>query len=146
MTVEITLESVSNGPISRTEAVPTDHFQSRLGNELEALGETLLLMAEALGGKLYTGPLFVKYNDILRKFGPALAGCLGNRYVTTIHVINSCIVKGSKLTVVGKVYRGVSGGLLPNSFWEANNQGVRGGVEMAFLSTTFDRASQAGSF
>ena len=110
-----------------------------MNDKLEALGETLLLMAEALGGRLYTGPLFVKYNDILRKFGPALAGCLGNRYVTTIHVINSCIVKGSKLTVVGKVYRGVSGGLLPNSFWEANNQGVRGGVEMAFLSTTKDR-------
>ena len=49
-----------------------------MNDKLEALGETLLLMAEAssLGGRLYTGPLFVKYNDILQ-FGPALAGCLG---------------------------------------------------------------------
>lgn len=35
--------------------------------------------------------MFVKYNDLLRNFGPALAGCKGNTYVTTAHVINSCM-------------------------------------------------------
>ena len=49
----------------------------------------------------------------LRGFGAFLAGCKGNRYVTTVHVINSVIVKASKLTKVGKVYRGVSGMALP---------------------------------
>lgn len=93
---------------------------------------------------------FVKYNDNLRGFGPALRGCEGNRYVTTTHVINSCIVKASKLTKVAKVYRGVAGGLLPKSFWEPDNLGVQGGVEQAFMSTTFERdvamryASQPG--
>ena len=82
---------------------------------------------------------FVKYNDTLRGFGPALAGCKGNRYVTTTHVINSVIVKASKLTKVAKVYRGVAGGVLPERFWTPNEQGVRGGVEKAFLSTTYDR-------
>ena len=47
--------------------------------------------------------MFVKYNDILRGFGPALAGCKGNSYRTTIHVVNSCIVKTSKITRAEKV-------------------------------------------
>ena len=79
-----------------------------------------------------------KYNDTLRGFGPALAGCKGNRYVTTTHVINSAIVKASKLTKAAKVYRGVSGGVLPERFWTPDEHGVRGGVERAFLSTTYD--------
>ena len=78
---------------------------------------------------------FVKYNDTLRGFGAFLASCKGNRYVTTTHVINSAIVKASKLTRVGKVYRGVAGGVLPERFWVPNEQGVRGGGENAFLST-----------
>ena len=72
---------------------------------------------------------FVKYNDLLRGFGPALEGCKGNTYVTTTHVINSAIVKVSKLTKVGKVYRGVAGGVLPDRFWVPNEQGVRGGID-----------------
>ena len=78
-------------------------------------------------------PLFVKYNDLLRGFGRALEGCRGNKYVTTTHAINSCIVKCSKLTQATIVYRGVSGGVLPQSFWKANQQGVRGGIEAAFV-------------
>ena len=34
-----------------------------------------------------------------------------------LHVINSCIVKLGKLVAVSKVYRGVVGGVLPDSFW-----------------------------
>ena len=82
---------------------------------------------------------FVKYNDLLRGFGAALEGCKGNGYVTTIHAINSAIVKASKLTVAAKVYRGVAGGVLPERFWVEDEQGVRGGVERAFLSTTYER-------
>jgi hypothetical protein len=65
---------------------------------------------------------FVKYNDLLRKFGGALEGCLDNKYVTTTHVINSVIVKSSKLTTATKVYRGVEGCVLPKSFWQQNEQ------------------------
>ena len=35
----------------------------------------------------------------------------GNRYVTTIHVINSAFIKLSKITKAETVYRGVAGGL-----------------------------------
>jgi hypothetical protein len=153
--------------------------------ELRPLNEAPLLMEEAFGARLYTGPMcerrrpalrlpapgvvrstssallacgaapwsstlpatclacarrFQKYNDSLRGFGPTLASCKGNAYVTTIHAINSMVVKASKLTKVGCVYRGVSSGVLPDSFWTANKHGVRGGVERSFLSTTYDRA------
>ena len=56
-----------------------------------------------------------------------------------MHVINSAIVKSSKLTIAAKVYRGVAGGRLPDSFWTPNEYNVRGGIEGAFLSTTLDR-------
>ena len=61
-----------------------------------------------------------------------------NKYTTTLHAINSCIIKLSKLTVASRVYRGVGGRMLPKSFWEANKYGVRGGIEGAFMSTTLD--------
>lgn len=38
-----------------------------------------------------------------------------------------------------QVYRGISGMALPEEFWNANEFGVRGGVENAFMSTTLER-------
>ena len=58
------------------------------------------------------------------------------RYTTTLHVINSAIIKLSKLTSATKLYRGVSGALLPRPFWTPNQYNVRGGVEVAFMSCT----------
>ena len=59
-----------------------------------------------------------------------------NRYTTTLHAINSVIIKAGKLTVATKVYRGIAGMSLPTKFWEANEYDVRGGIESAFMSTT----------
>jgi hypothetical protein len=78
---------------------------------------------------------FLKYNGALR--AASRAGQVG--YVTTIHAINSMIIKASKLTAVARVYRGVSGGVLPETFRTPNEQGVRGGVERAFVSTSRSR-------
>ena len=36
-----------------------------------------------------------------------------NTYTTTLHVINSAVVKLSKLTIASTVYRGVGGRVLP---------------------------------
>jgi hypothetical protein len=63
-----------------------------------------------------------------------------NFYTTTIHVINSCIVKMGKLTQAKPVYRGMSLRILPDQFWHPNEQGVMGGVEFAFMSTTPKRS------
>ena len=65
--------------------------------------------------------------------------CQGNRYTTTLHTINSAVVKLGKLQPAMKVYRGVTGGMLPEIFWHANQHNVRGGCEYGFLSTTTDR-------
>ena len=113
---------------------------------LAAAKEPTLLRVESIGARLYTGPMFVKYNAVLRGLGSPIAFlrkgfedlCLGNVYTTTLHVINSSIVKLSKLTHVTKVYRGVSGGVLPEAFWVPNDFGVCGGVESAFMSATTD--------
>ena len=66
--------------------------------------------------------------------------CLGNAYVTTLNVINSCVVKLSVLTKAERVYRGLAGGLLPEAFRTADRFNVRGGVESGFMSTSLDRS------
>ena len=65
--------------------------------------------------------------------------CKGNKYSTTISAVNSAIIKLSKLTSATKLYRGVSGALLPRPFWTPNQYNVRGGVEVAFMSCTEDK-------
>ena len=134
-----------------------------------------------LGARLYTGPMYMKYNACLRglqAFGieqfrsdfirlccdaatadaHAAGSCTfaeakarANTYKTTLHVLNSAIVKLSKLTVARKVYRGVAGGYLPATFLAPNEYGVRGGIDVAFMSTTLDKdvalryAAQSGT-
>ena len=66
--------------------------------------------------------------------------CKSNDYVTTIHGINSCVLKLSKLTKAAKVWRGIKDARLPPEFWAPNEMGVRGGIEYGFSSTTTDRA------
>ena len=66
------------------------------------------------------------------------------RYTTTIHAINSCIIKLQKLTRTCVVYRGFSGATLPNHMFEPDEDGISGGVEYANLSTTPDREVAMG--
>ena len=98
-----------------------------------------------------------QYNCVLRAAGdnaPAALKketgtlCMRNKYTTTLHIINSAVVKLGKLTKAGTVYRGLSGGTLPEEFWQSNDYGVCGGCEYAFMSTTLDKHvafSYAGS-
>ena len=76
--------------------------------------------------------MYAKYNAVLRaKSKDAYLVeqmktiTLGNEYSTTIHAINSCVIKLSKLTKAGKVWRGIKDAKLPKSFWVANSMGVR---------------------
>ena len=63
-----------------------------------------------------------------------------NQYSTTIHAINSIIVKLSPLTRITPLYRGWMGATLPEAFFKPDALGFRGGVEYGFSSTTTDRA------
>ena len=50
------------------------------------------------------------------------------------------MLKLSKLTVAVTVYRGTGGATLPKSFFVMNEDGLRGGIEFGFTSTTPDRS------
>ena len=164
-------------PMSRKEL---EGVMGHLNQELQKLDEQTLQIEEAMASRLYTGPMYVKYNTVLRGRGADAPKALKekmeelcgptdaldmnqeafegsakttqlNLYTTTLHAINSAIVKLSKLTTVGKVYRGIAGRVLPEQFWKPNKFGVRGGIETGFTSTTRDRdvalqyASTAGA-
>ena len=80
--------------------------------------------------------MYAKYNSVLRSKSkdPYLvklckALCKDNTYTTTIHACNSCVIKLSKLTKAGKVWRGIRDAKLPKEFWVPNEMGVRGGIE-----------------
>jgi hypothetical protein len=87
-----------------------------------------LTEGEVIGLRLYTGPMFVLYNAVLRGFPEKDVKCLWddnagkeNRYETTIFVIASGITKLSKVSPVPKdrrLYRGLGGMILPRQFWE----------------------------
>ena len=98
--------------------------------------------AEVVALRLYTGPMYVWYNAVLRHYPTDIWESLeGNRYETTIFCIISGIVKLSRLTEVPedrRLYRGLGGMLLPDSFW-TKAEGFRGGVERGLMSTTTDR-------
>ena len=71
--------------------------------------------------------MYAKYNAVLRaESGDAylVSVCAqltqGNKYTTTMHTINSAVVKLSKVTTATRVYRGIAGGRLPASFQTPN--------------------------
>ena len=140
---------------------------------LQAAHQPTVVMKEVIAARLYTGPMYVKYNAVLRGLrsqsaflrntlvvlccpkaiadeytGGTLsfdeASELLNKYTTTLHSINSSIVKLGKLTLANKVYRGIAGMKLPDQFWTPNEFGVRGGVEQAFMSTTTEMSVAMG--
>jgi hypothetical protein len=185
----------------------SDHGRERKDLEdlmkLEKLVAARVTREELIALRLYTGPLYMYYNDELRKAldfylksktknhvlqfkeGPnnvtlaqlvdaaillgveiqakvsseneqkeALAALLWeetkdvpkdaprSKYVTTIHMITSCIVKLSGQTQCPddrKVYRGVSGMRMPLRFFKANANGWRSLTEAALMSTTLKR-------
>lgn len=105
-----------------------------------------LQVAELIGARLYTGPMFEKYNGRLRYYTgneflmkQCMRLCKDNKYTTTLHVINSALIKMGKVLPAKKVYRGLSGGVLPKQFLEANRLNIRGGIEFGFTSTTTNR-------
>jgi hypothetical protein len=111
------------GKVGR-EAEHPDVFKKK--KEVKRAG---LREAEVIGLRLYTGPMYVLYNAVLRGFPEKDVACLRgkdrdskeNRYETTIFVIASGITKLSKVSQVPKgrsLYRGLGGMILPRQFWE----------------------------
>jgi hypothetical protein len=105
-----------------------------------------LTRAEMTAVMLYTGPMFVVYNGILRQFPKELYSVFlesDNRFSTTIFILVSAVQKLSRCMYIPPgmlLYRGLGGTLeLPNSFTNADENGCKGYTEFGFMSTTADR-------
>ena len=98
-------------------------------------GTFLLTKAEVAGLRLWTGPMFVRYAELLRKRNDTTR----RKYVTTLHAINSGITKLSRLWKLPKnrkVYRGYNNISLPENFTKKDVSRCCGGVEPCVLATT----------
>eukprot|EP01052_Picozoa_sp_SAG31_P006815 SAG31_NODE_318_length_17799_cov_79.857571_4_plen_535_part_00 len=110
----------------------------------EAFAELHLQLAELIAMRLYTGPMFMLYNGVLRAMGTggkvrfgfpaAMIGLsVKGKFTTALHCINSGILKLGRLQPACTVYRGVGGMRLPDSFLTQNAHNVMGGVEYGFM-------------
>ena len=131
-------------------AVGFEREWGEVDQRLAEVGAGPLAQMELFAARLYTGPMFVKYNAVLRGTPSSIPFlrqqleqiCLGNLYTSTLHVINAAFCKLAKLMSASKLYR-APGGILPREFWTGDGNGVDncvGGVEFAFMSATMERA------
>jgi len=114
----------------------TERFIAR-GRELLRLAG--LRPEEVLCIRLYTGPMFMHYNAGLRKFPPDILETMkDNKYVTTLHCINSAITKLARASPLTTrcVFRGSNKMQLPLEFAARDSLGRMGIVETGFLSMT----------
>jgi len=112
-----------------------------------------LTRGEIVALRLFTGPMYERYNRVLRATldeeqrgaEPRVALDVSNTYGTTIGLIISGIIKLSRFasarrgadgTVVA--FKGLAGVALPPAFFARDAQGFCGVVEAAFLSLTDD--------
>ena len=88
---------------------PISAFDQLIEEVNKTLGELFMptiLVDEFIGCRMYTGPCFVKYNTVLRGLQSSIPFfknkftdlCHGNKYTTTLHVINSALVLDELLT------------------------------------------------
>jgi hypothetical protein len=159
-----------------------------------------LIEEELIAARLYTGPMYSKYNDVLRVIGMLRGGesdeqqrhsseelsrkleqqqdkdekkarekeaaqkkspstdvqknrastmnldevsitgnTFGNLYTTTLHVINSAVLKLGKLAKVQMVYRGIARRTMPKKMLNKGMDNARGGIEYGFSSASTKR-------
>ena len=120
-----------------------------LEREKERGREGVLSKEELVAVRLFTGPMFIKYQSTLRTHAKQLPGSAlhmmsmlnkvgearaENKYATTLHLLNSALVKLAKVGTVEKVYCGLSDAAVVNShFWKKNDAGGIWGCEAALV-------------
>jgi hypothetical protein len=93
------------GRMERRKLVPLEDLMKH-----SACKEANLNHAEVVVGRLWTGPMYEQYNLVLRTQTK-------DRFTTTLHVLNSLIIKLSKIAVPETLYRGLANRkLLPDFF------------------------------
>ena len=102
-----------------------------------------LTRAEVIALVLYTGPMFMLYNIVLRKYPKTMYDSMKAKdtlFSTTIFVLTTAIQKMARVMVLQPgqaLYRGVDGNMdLPDLFYKPDECGCIGMMEHAFMSTT----------
>ena len=125
-------------------------FELTVTDVAKMFAKTAINVPEITALRLYTGPMFEFYNTALRAVGGMISG--GSRYpmqdgmdtagrfVTTMHAVNSGLLKLSTLTPCMKVYRGTRGREMPMQLEVADKFASRVGIQLGFMSTTTDMA------
>jgi hypothetical protein len=136
------------GPGEAVKGVTTPRKPKKLEEFLQYAREhypsVTFTRPEIIGIRLYTGPMFQAYNECLRQLKgqnewKTVNDSWKGLFTTTLHAINSFIIKMSEVSKATRVYRGLSAGKLPESFLQENKYKVRGGIELGFMSTTDSR-------
>jgi len=103
--IALDLKKFPNGPIQR-KCKTLDQIKQEALSLLEItqhdFDEMRLMDEEIKCLRLYTGPMFEKYNSVLRERKK-------NEFVTTLHLISSGLVKLSKKQKAMTLYRGMGG-------------------------------------
>jgi len=110
---------------------------------LSTAKEANLQKAEVIAIVLYTGPMYMIYNAILRQFPLQLYQELkktNSLFTTTIFTLVSAVHKLSWVAGISsgmKLYRGLKDDIsLPDLFFKCDKNGCSGFTEFAFMSTT----------
>ena len=147
----------------RLEAEPTCDADARVpGRVLKSIACFMdceqarragLTHGEVVALRLFTGPMYAKYNEVLRvttlQEGAAqpvegTAALEANTYSTTIGLLISGLIKLGRISSPPRsrrAYRGLAGLDLPSAFFTSDEQGFCGVVEPAFLSMSDDEAT-----
>jgi hypothetical protein len=114
--------------------------------ELGMAADAGLSRPEVIAVVLYTGPLYEKYNCVLRRWPKETYDDMvskGATFTTTIHVLVSAVQKLASVVKLPdglKLYKGLGGVAdLPESFFKAHSNGGRGFTEWGFMSTTSEK-------
>ena len=125
-----------------------------LGHDRQVLDIDELMQSEIVKGGdlsrievivlvLYTGPMYMVYNAILRQWPRDLYEAFAageNLYPSTIHALVSAVHKMARLVKLPEglcLYRGLGGKMeLPPGFYKSDPNGCRGFAEWGFMSTT----------
>ena len=134
------------------EGRAADAADLRHGRRIPRIGELLALESAAAAGLrevevmalvLYTGPMYMVYNAVLRRHPPELYGAFAggeSPFATTLHVLVSAVQKLARSAKVPDglpLYRGLGGRTeLPAHFGRCDGHGCRGLAEWGFMSTT----------
>ena len=126
-----------------------DAARQEVDGKLAALKLGPMTDAELIAIRLFTGTMGkARYNVALRflsgqapylkaRFHEEMAG---NKYTTTMQTINDAIRRLGKIANATTVWRGMSGGLPPESFLNPGTCGIAGGVEFAPVGCAPDEA------